>query len=425
MAIDVPPSLIEDSNSIRDDNVICAVVNDVSGSSSAWSIIAGLFVFYILHDALQERMFQFDGYEYGFFMTLAEVSVMLILSVVSDENGSRSDLVNATIRRRTSSRQTKKKTKNKQLTDDEQGKNKIHNNHQLSLSTIVRISQVGILLALSHGLGNTSLKYSPYPLKVAFKSCKLVPTMILGACVTGRYHTSRQYVAALVMGLGLAVLTAADVTTTEFHTGDVHHVVVVVPVGSSIFGLGAYIGPILLGISVIFDSIIPNLQEQLLQVTRVQPSLMILVSNAIMCIVLLMYTFYSGELRTAYMYCIAHPSASIVLLAQGVCAYLGLRCYLIIIRDHGGVIGVLLANARKVVTIILSFILLAKPFNREHVGGLVLVCLGVYLGSMKTTTRKKKKGMKKEKRCGDEKMIIKNGIVEEKSAENQSHEHNV
>jgi hypothetical protein len=44
---------------------------------------------------------------------------------------------------------------------------------------------------------------------------------------------------------------------------------------------------------------------------------------------------------------------------------------------------------------------------------------------MKTTTRKKKKGMKKEKRCGDEKMIIKNGIVEEKSAENQSHEHNV
>ena len=420
MAIDVPPSLIEDSNSIRDDNVICAVVNDVSGSSSAWSIIAGLFVFYILHDALQERMFQFDGYEYGFFMTLAEVSVMLILSVVSDENGSRSDLVNATIRRRTSSRQTKKKTKNKQLTDDEQGKNKIHNNHQLSLSTIVRISQVGILLALSHGLGNTSLKYSPYPLKVAFKSCKLVPTMILGACVTGRYHTSRQYVAALVMGLGLAILTAADVTTSDFHTGDVHHVVVVT-VGSSIFGLGAYIGPILLGISVIFDSIIPNLQEQLLQVTRVQPSLMILVSNATMCIVLMIYTFYSGELRTAYMYCIAHPSASIVLLAQGVCAYLGLRCYLIIIRDHGGVIGVLLANARKVVTIILSFILFAKPFNREHVGGLVLVCLGVYLGStMKTTTRKKKKGMRYDE------MKIKNGIiVEEKSIENQSHEHNV
>jgi len=424
MAIDVPTSLIEDSNSIREDSVICAVVNDVSGSSSsAWSIIAGLFVFYILHDALQERMFQFDGYEYGFFMTLAEVSVMLILSVVSDENGSRSDLVNAAIRRRTSSRRTKKKTKNKQLTDDEQGKNKIHNNHQLSLPTIVRISQVGILLALSHGLGNTSLNYSPYPLKVAFKSCKLVPTMILGACVTGRYHTSRQYVAALVMGLGLAILTAADVTTTaDLHTGDVHHVVVV-PAGSSIFGLGAYIGPILLGISVIFDSIIPNLQEQLLQVTRVQPSLMILVSNAIMCIVLMIYTFCSGELRTAYMYCIAHPSASIVLLAQGVCAYLGLRCYLIIIRDHGGVIGVLLANARKVVTIILSFILFAKPFNREQVGGLVLVCLGVYLGTIKTTS--KKKGMKKEKRCGDEKMIIKNGTGEEKSTENQSHEHNV
>jgi adenosine 3'-phospho 5'-phosphosulfate transporter B3 len=371
-------------------------------------------------------MFQYEGYEYGFFMTLAEVSVMLLLSVLSDENGSRSDLVNATtICRRhttTNTRQTKKK---KQNTDDEQCKNKIHNhhNHNLSFPTLLRLSQVGILLALSHGLGNTSLNYSPYPLKVAFKSCKLVPTMILSACcVTGKtqYHhyTVRQYMAALIMGLGLAILSAADVTTKTDHA---HHTFVVPAAGSSLVGL--YIGPILLGISVIFDSIIPNLQEQLLQGNkRVQPSLMILVSNAIMCIVLLGYTCYSGELVIAYMYCTLHPSASIVLLAQGVCAYLGLRCYLIIIRDYGGVVGVLLANARKVVTIILSFLLFAKPFHIGHGGGLGLVCVGVYLGSstMKTSTSKKKKEMRNDE------MKTKNGTkAEEKTAENQSHEHNV
>ena len=378
-------------------------------------------------------MFQYDGYEYGFFMTLAEVSVMLLLSVLSDENGSRSDFVNATILCRRTTNNTRQTKKKKQKTDDEQCKNKIHNkhNHNLSFPTLLRLSQVGILLALSHGLGNTSLNYSPYPLKVAFKSCKLVPTMILSACcVTGKkgYHhyTVRQYIAALIMGLGLAILSAADngTMTDELHTGnDAHHAVV--PAGSSLVGL--YIGPILLGISVIFDSIIPNLQEQLLQGNkRVQPSLMILVSNAIMCIVLLGYTFYSGELVIAYMYCTSHPSASCILLAQGICAYLGLRCYLIIIRDYGGVVGVLLANARKVVTIILSFILFAKPFHIGHGGGLGLVCLGVYLGSstMKTSTSKKKKGMKEEKRCDE--MKIKNGIkAEEKSAENQSHEHNV
>ena len=57
------------------------------------------------------------------------------------------------------------------------------------MAVLVRIMWVGILLALAHGLGNTSLNYSPYPLKVAFKSCKLVPTMSLGACFTGRKHT--------------------------------------------------------------------------------------------------------------------------------------------------------------------------------------------------------------------------------------------
>ena len=443
MAIDVPSSLLDDNNENKDDQPLCnrSNANDASGSSSVshtkssiTQAIVGLFIFYILHDALQERMFQYDGYEYGFFMTLAEVSVMLLLSVLSDENGSRSDFVNATILCRRTTNNTRQTKKKKQKTDDEQCKNKIHNkhNHNLSFPTLLRLSQVGILLALSHGLGNTSLNYSPYPLKVAFKSCKLVPTMILSACcVTGgkkRYHhhyTIRQYMAALIMGLGLAILSAADngTMTDELHTGnDAHHAVV--PAGSSLVGL--YIGPILLGISVIFDSIIPNLQEQLLQGNkRVQPSLMILVSNAIMCIVLLGYTFYSGELVIAYMYCTSHPSASCILLAQGICAYLGLRCYLIIIRDYGGVVGVLLANARKVVTIILSFILFAKPFHIGHGCGLGLVCLGVYLGSstMKTMS-KKKKGMKEEKRCDE--MKIKNGIkAEEKSTENQSHEHNV
>ena len=57
--------------------------------------VLGLFVFYVCHDALQERMFRFEGYEYGFFMTLAEVSVMLVMSVVTDEGGGVSGMCRA------------------------------------------------------------------------------------------------------------------------------------------------------------------------------------------------------------------------------------------------------------------------------------------------------------------------------------------
>jgi len=208
------------------------------------------------------------------------------------------------------------------------------------------------------------------------------------------------------MGMGLAMLTAADVVFSDDAGGSrTIPSPAVLPSttnrrllrdGGGMGALGPFLGPILLATSTVFDSIVPNLQEQLLQIARVKTSSMILVSNAVMCAVLLMYTSVTGELKTALAYCETRRDAGAVLLAQGVCAYLGLRCYLAIIRDHGGVVGVLTANARKVLTIMLSFVLFSKPFNRRHMAGLVLVSAGVYLGSMKerkmtTVVRKKRK----------------------------------
>jgi len=299
-------------------------------------------------------------------MTLVEVLVMLLGSIISegDCNGIYTLFFAA-----------KRKG----------GKDNRHNTrttNTLSVPVLIRIGWVGLFLALAHGLGNTSLNYSPYPLKVAFKSCKLVPTMALGACVTGRKHTIFQYNAAFVMGMGLAVLTAADVFSSKQK----------VPLGHDTEWskeLGPFIGPILLTISTFFDSIVPNLQEQLLQTAKVKTSEMILVSNLVMCFVLVGYTIYSGELFEAWNYCALHGDALGVLLAQGLCAYLGLRSYLAIIRDYGGVVGVLLANARKVATISLSFLLFAKPFNERHMVGLVLIFAGVYLGYISKGEKKK------------------------------------
>ena len=254
----------------------------------------------------------------------------------------------------------------------------------IPMDTILQISIVGILLALAHGLGNTALRYSSYPLKVAFKSCKLVPTMALGACVTGRKHTALQYIAALIMGMGLAVLTAADVFNSKTKLSQlmtIHHHNHDNNNSSSVSSsIGPMIGPILLAISTILDSVVPNLQENLLQSAQVNTSELIFVSNAIMCLFLIIYTTYSGELVDAWYYCQHHYDALFILTCQGLCAYFGLQCYLAIIRDHGGVAGVLFANGRKVCTILLSFVLFSKPFNVRHFLGLLLVFVGVYLG---------------------------------------------
>ncbi|KAL7481799.1 hypothetical protein ACHAW6_007471 [Cyclotella cf. meneghiniana] len=348
--------------------------------------ILGLFLFYILHDALQERMFRYDGFTFGFFMTLVEVLVMLVASSLLEKGCCRG---------------TKGSVGG--------GVGGMVLGSSLEISVLGKIGIVGLFLALAHGLGNTALRYSPYPLKVAFKSSKLVPTMALGACVTGRKHTALQYTAALVMGMGLAVLTAADVfTSTQNKQLQLARNLNIGVGGESIDTLnilangvmGPLLGPTLLMISTFFDSVVPNLQEQLLQTAKVKTSEMIFVSNSVMCLVLVGYTTYSREMMEAWNYCIQHRDVSLVLLLQGLSAYLGLQCYLAIIRDHGGVVAVLLANGRKIATIILSFMLFAKPFNSRHFVGLVLVFLGVYLGYIskkgETTTksRKKAKGQK-------------------------------
>ena len=42
----------------------------------------GLFICYIAKDALSEKIFRTDGYEFGFFMTFVEISIITIMSTL-------------------------------------------------------------------------------------------------------------------------------------------------------------------------------------------------------------------------------------------------------------------------------------------------------------------------------------------------------
>ena len=331
----------------------------------------GMFFFYIVHDALQERMFRFPGFKYGWFMTLAEVTMMVF-------GGMATERVN--------------------LGYPPGG-----------IRTVATSALIGFCVSGSHGLGNTALRFTTYPLKVAFKSCKLIPTMWLGICLTGRRHGWIEYLAASIMCGGLVFITLADESTSHVAVSSV----TTTGAGTVATAVGGgrilsdttdeedgsattlhFFGPALLAMSTCLDSVVPNLQEQLFKQTNVRTADLIFLSNAFMFLILLFYTAFTGEMQTAFGYCQQHTGVFLVLTLQATSAYLGLRCYLTVIREHGGVAGVLLANARKIVTIILSFVLFSKPCNAKHIGGLVLIFVGVYLGilakkSKRETARKK------------------------------------
>ena len=54
------------------------------GHSPSFVVLAaGVFVFYIVHDALQERLFRTPGFTFGSFMTVAELAAMAFGSMLS------------------------------------------------------------------------------------------------------------------------------------------------------------------------------------------------------------------------------------------------------------------------------------------------------------------------------------------------------
>lgn len=302
--------------------------------------VLSMFVGYICHDALQERMFRFPGFEFGWFMTVVEVSTMLIGGLL---------LNNEFVRPKR--------------------------------SAIFASALTGLCISTSHGCGNTALLYSTYPLKVAFKSCKLIPTMWLGVFITKRSFPWNQYLAAMIMCVGLVILTLADWKPRSLLVEEPK--------------FPFWIGPVLLAISTTLDSIVPNLQERLFATAQCSTSDAMFLCNSCMFLISLSYTLITGELPLALDYCYHNPHTLLVLLAQALAAYLGLQGYLTIVSRIGGVAAVLLANARKLITIVFSFLLFAKPCTKQHILGLACMIGGVYLG-VAAKERKRKEAVGKK-----------------------------
>lgn len=231
--------------------------------------VLGLFVFYVLHDALQERAFRTPGFEFGWFMTAVEIGTMFFCALAW-EGGL------AAMRGRTES--------------DAPAANR----------TVRRyLALLVFAIALSQGTGSVALQHVNYPVKVAFKSCKLVPTMALSRYIVRdgktRYGMD-DYVAALFMCVGLALLSAADLAAHSERATQAS-------------------GIMLLIVAVCSDAVIPNLQEKLLRGLKLPLGSMVVLSNAGSFLVVLAFVAATGELGAAVAYLRVRRDTALLLLA--------------------------------------------------------------------------------------------------------------
>ena len=256
-----------------------------------------------------------------------------------------------------------------------------------------------------------SIKYVRYPTKVVFKSAKLIPTMIVSTIIHkgATKYSFMDYFAAVLLCLGTAGYSYGSKSTS-----------------SSKVKSDSYIGIMLLIGSITFDAIVPNLQQRLMTTsksdtilphtkndtdinltdknsngnsantdtksieTSSQSSTTITSSgisahglmfnvNTIGFMCIFIYMLFSGTIAAFIPICIEHPRLLMYCIMLGLCLAIAVLAYTKLIKASGSVLAVTVATMRKVITVVLSYVIFPKPLLRMHVLSGLLVLTGVFV----------------------------------------------
>ncbi|KAF9811234.1 hypothetical protein SFRURICE_002603 [Spodoptera frugiperda] len=191
---------------------------------------------------------------------------------------------------------------------------------------------------------NLALSYLNYPTQLIFKSCKLIPVMIGSIIILGKRYGFLDYVSAVVMCIGLTMFTLADSQTSPKFN---------------------FIGVIVISLALLCDAIIGNVQEKAMKQHHAS-------NNEVV--------FYSYAIGSIYLLFITDPLTTYWdIFFLSLTGYLGLQAVLTLVRICGATIAVTVTTFRKVLSIIISFLVFSKPFvfhkkNPNYVPSVVVRC---------------------------------------------------
>ncbi|XP_014675150.1 PREDICTED: adenosine 3'-phospho 5'-phosphosulfate transporter 2-like [Priapulus caudatus] len=280
----------------------------------------GVFIFYLLYGYVQELIFRLEGFKpYGWYLTLVQFGFYTLFSYCEQLLG----------RCRRS---------------------------QIPMRTYLLIA---LLTVSTMGLSNSSLGYLNYPTQVIFKCCKLIPVLLGGVVIQGKKYGWLDLLAAACMSAGLALFTLADSHLTPN------------------FNLT---GVALISLALCADAVIGNVQEKAMKMHHGSNTEMVLYSYGIGFVYILVGLTITGQLFEAASFCAEHPwetyGNAVVFSLTG---YLGVNVVLTMVKLFGALATVTVTTFRKALTIMLSFVIFAKPFTFQYVWSGLIVLLGIYL----------------------------------------------
>jgi len=216
---------------------------------------------------------------------------------------------------------------------------------------------VALAMTASRGLTNKSLEYLNYPTQVIFKSMKLLTVMIGSIFILRKSFSVLEYVSAIALVLSAILFSLGDVAATpEF---------------------GGYTGFVIVLLSLIGDALHSNTQEQLLKKHNASVTEAMLFTNGFAAVMTFMYVIVSGEFGPAVAFCSDFPLAYVLFVMRAAVIYLGVLCFVLVINAFGVVTATAITTVRKILTIIVSFLLFPKPISSRHVMGFMIFSAGI------------------------------------------------
>jgi len=244
---------------------------------------------------------------------------------------------------------------------------------QLSRRALLSFLSITALLFTSVVCSNLALTSVSYPVAVIIKSCKLLPTMLLGGMMLRKRYSGWDHLSAALLCAGLVGFTLSS------HTG---------AKGQRTSALGV----LFLLVTICCDAVQVLLQEQLMRAeAQLAPLTVMTYTNGLAFIGVLGAIVVSGE---AYDVGAGVPWGSLFLF--GITSWLGVMCFVHLTRSRGATAAVVATNTRKLFTIGLSLFFYPQPWSPSILTSGAVIILGIALHLYSRSLRTAKERTAKE-----------------------------
>lgn len=241
-------------------------------------------------------------------------------------------------------------------------------------------------MTASRGLTNVSLQYLNYPTQVIFKSMKLLTVMAGSLCFLNGTFTLSEYVSAVCLVLSAVMFSYGDyaVSHPTAATAGVVEVGgadgVVSGTSSSELAASLHVGVLIVLASLVADAFHATTQDTLMRALNASTLETMLYTNLFSSVLAFIVVIVTGELAPALTYCLTHPLAYPLFTLRAILIYLGVLCFLLLIQSSGVVVATAITTIRKILSIILSFVMFPKGWSGWYGVGFVAFCGGLASG---------------------------------------------